>query len=178
MKSPFPVLVVASLLASCATPAVQSPNAYPDGGVLHVTQDVKVVYGIEGDRARQGVGEGLFFVQRLVQNYENQGITPEDRSVVVVVYGEAAYWLLNDTAWSAANLTGALAGASNPHVELVAELLKNGVHIEVCGSTLKQKGWTREDLLPGVVVVPGAIARLVDLQLQGFAYIGFDRGTP
>ena len=61
---------------------------------------------------------------------------------------------------------------------MISTLLKSGVRLEICGTTMKKNGWTKDDLLPGVVVVPGAFARIVDLQLQGFAYVAFDRGTP
>jgi hypothetical protein len=39
--------------------------------------------------------------------------------------------------------------------------------------TLKGKGWTGEDVLPGVKIVVGAYPRIIDLQLRGYAYIRF-----
>ena len=171
------MIAIFMVLTSCAT-APEPSASYPDGAQLAVTQNIKVVYGIGGDRQRQGVGEGLFFTQRLVQNYEKQGIPPEQRTVVAVLYNEAAYWLLNEQAWARTAPSGALAGPTNPNAQLISTLLKSGVRLEICGTTMKKNGWTKDDLLPGVVVVPGAFARIVDLQLQGFAYVAFDRGTP
>jgi len=172
------LVLIQFVLSGCATSPEKTESGYPDGSSLQVKDNVRVVYGVGGDRARQGIGEGLFFAQRLIDGYDATQITPEQRTVVVVLYNNAAYWLLNDEAWLRTTPTGALTGPKNPNTEIVAELLKRGVHIEVCGTTMKKNKWTKEDLIPGVVVVPGAYARLVDLQLQGFAYVAFDQGTP
>ena len=48
-----------------------------------------------------------------------------------------------------------------------------GIELDVCGATMKTYGWTNEDLLPGLRVVPNAHIRVIDLQLQGYAYIRF-----
>src|SRR5260370_30336410 len=37
----------------------------------------------------------------------------------------------------------------NPYKELVADLMKRGAHIELCGATAKVHNWGNEDLLPG-----------------------------
>lgn len=148
--------------------------AYPPGDALQVRQNIRVVYGVGADNARQGVGEGLFFVKRLVGNYDDAGIAPDQRTIVAVLYNESAYWLLNENAWTRTKPNGGLAGDANPNAALVQELLDRGVRVEICGTTMKKNGWTKEDLLEGVVVVPGAYARLVDLQHMGFAHIAFD----
>ena len=66
---------------------------------------------------------------------------------------------------------GAAPQDHNPHKELIQQLLDAGVDIEVCAVTLKNKGWTREMLLPGIKVTPAGVPRVIDLQLQGFAYL-------
>jgi intracellular sulfur oxidation DsrE/DsrF family protein len=38
---------------------------------------------------------------------------------------------------------------------------------------MKAHGWTLNDLLPEVKIVPGALPRIIDLQLQGYAYLRF-----
>lgn len=160
--------------ANAVAPQAVTPPTYPSGDSLLVRENIRVVYGVGADNVRQGVGEGLFFVKRLIGNYDGAGITQEKRAVVVVLYNASAYWLLNDEAWTRLKPEGKLAGEKNPSAELVRELIAAGVHVEVCGTTLKMKGWTEADLLPGVKVVPGAYARIVDLQHLGFAYVGFD----
>ena len=48
------------------------------------------------------------------------------------------------------------------------------MRVELCASTMAQAGWTEDDLLAGVEVVPAAYPRVIDLQLQGYAHIVFD----
>jgi intracellular sulfur oxidation DsrE/DsrF family protein len=48
------------------------------------------------------------------------------------------------------------------------------VQIELCENTMQQKGVKPAELMPGVKLVVGAFPRLIDLQLQGFAYIKFE----
>lgn len=55
----------------------------------------------------------------------------------------------------------------------MAELLQHGVSVEICNVTMRAKGFTPEDLLPGVVIVHDAYTRLIDLQQRGYAYIRF-----
>jgi intracellular sulfur oxidation DsrE/DsrF family protein len=45
--------------------------------------------------------------------------------------------------------------------------------VEICHVTMKGKGWTAEDILPGVIIVHDAYTRLIDLQNRGWAYIRF-----
>jgi intracellular sulfur oxidation DsrE/DsrF family protein len=47
------------------------------------------------------------------------------------------------------------------------------VSVEICNSTMKSKGWTGNDLLPGVTIVHDAYTRLIDLQHRNYAYIRF-----
>jgi len=62
----------------------------------------------------------------------------------------------------------------NPNGEILAELVRRGVQIELCEDTMRQKGVAATELMPGVKLVVGAYPRLIDLQLQGFAYIKFE----
>jgi len=52
--------------------------------------------------------------------------------------------------------------------------VKSGVQVELCEDTLRQKGVTAGELMPGVKIVVGAFPRLIDLQLHGYAYIKFE----
>jgi intracellular sulfur oxidation DsrE/DsrF family protein len=64
--------------------------------------------------------------------------------------------------------------AENPNAEMLAELVRRGVQIELCEDTMRQTGVAATELMPGVKIVVGAFPRLIDLQLQGFAYIKFE----
>jgi intracellular sulfur oxidation DsrE/DsrF family protein len=50
-----------------------------------------------------------------------------------------------------------------------AELIKEGVVIDVCGQHMKRGVLTDRDLLPGVRPVLGGQPRVIDLELRGYA---------
>jgi hypothetical protein len=43
-----------------------------------------------------------------------------------------------------------LLATGNPNKQLIAELMKHGVEVELCGATATAHNWGNEDLLPGV----------------------------
>jgi intracellular sulfur oxidation DsrE/DsrF family protein len=59
----------------------------------------------------------------------------------------------------------------NPYKDLVANLAKRGVQIELCGATTKVHGWGYADLLAGVKVNTDAMARTTQLVQEGFVKI-------
>lgn len=46
-----------------------------------------------------------------------------------------------------------------------------GVKLELCGITREQAGLDAKKLIPGVQLVPSGVARIVELERQGFAYL-------
>jgi len=58
----------------------------------------------------------------------------------------------------------------NPYKELVNNLMKRGVQVELCGATAKVHGWGNADLLPGVKVNTDAMARTDTAGSGGVAY--------
>jgi intracellular sulfur oxidation DsrE/DsrF family protein len=59
----------------------------------------------------------------------------------------------------------------NPYKDLVADLMKRGVKVELCGATAKAHKWGNEDLLPGIDVNTDAMARTTQLVQEGFVKI-------
>jgi intracellular sulfur oxidation DsrE/DsrF family protein len=59
----------------------------------------------------------------------------------------------------------------NPCRELVSDLTKRGVQIELCGDTAKAHGWGNADLLPGIKVNTDAMARTTQLVQEGLINI-------
>src|SRR5229473_946223 len=59
----------------------------------------------------------------------------------------------------------------NPYRELVADLMKRGVQIELCGATAKAHKWGNADLLPLVKVNTDAMSRTTQLVQEGFVKI-------
>ncbi len=87
--------------------------------------------------------------------------------IVAVFHADAAYIVLNDDTYNAVRhvTTG------NPCRELLAELTREGVQIELCGATAQGNHWGNSNLLPGVLVNTNAMVRLTQLEQQGYKMI-------
>ena len=140
--------------------------------ILQVQQrkNIRVVYDIKDDVWEAGIGKGLYYARGLLESYKAMGVPLSELHVSLVLHGAAAYWLLKDEAYQKARNDPF---AVNPNTQVVEELVEHGVSVEICHLTMKAKGWTGEDLLPGVVMVHDAYTRLIDLQQQGYGYIRF-----
>jgi intracellular sulfur oxidation DsrE/DsrF family protein len=87
--------------------------------------------------------------------------------VIAVFHTNAGHVTLNDSAYNAErNIT-----TGNPYKQLVADLMKRGVNIELCGATAKVHNWGNADLLPNVKVNTDAMARTTQLVQEGFVKI-------
>ncbi len=133
-------------------------------------RNIRVVYDVKDDTQEAGVGQALYYVRGLLESYRSQGVAPEQLHISVVMHGPTAYWLLNDESYREYKHDPF---AINPNDQIVEELLAHGVSVEICHLTMKGKGWTADDLLPGVTLVHDAYTRLIDLQQRGYAYIRF-----
>jgi intracellular sulfur oxidation DsrE/DsrF family protein len=166
------VLALAAGMAGHAGAAQPDPFELPQPRVLTVEtkQGVRVAYDVKDDVWDAGIGRALYYVRGLLQSYEAQGVPPANLSISIVIHGTPAYWLLNEGAWRQYRNDPF---DFNPNEKIVQDLLDLGVSVEICGSTMRNKGWTGADLLPGVTVVRDAYTRLIDLQQRGYAYIRF-----
>lgn len=140
-----------------------------DASPLAVHEDICVVCRIKQDDWKNEVGFGLACVQRLLRDYNAMGVRYDEIHISAVFHGDAAYWMLKDEPYGA--FTKREGG--NPNKSVVQELVGLGVSVELCGQTMKEHGWTKQDVLPGVKIVVGAYPRIIDLELQGYAYIRF-----
>lgn len=155
------------LLALMTMPTLaEEPRIVP----LQRSTDIKAVYQVSDATEHEGVHKGLFYARKVLKGYAAQGIPASEIDLHLVYHSAAIPALLKESAYQR------LSGKSepNPNVEIVAELVELGVHIEICGDTMRQKDVKKTDLLPGVNIVPGAFPRLIDLQLAGYAYIKFE----
>jgi intracellular sulfur oxidation DsrE/DsrF family protein len=64
-----------------------------------------------------------------------------------------------------------MVSTGNPYKELLADLMKRGVQIELCGATARAHNWGNADLLTGIKVNMDAMARMSQLVQQGFVQI-------
>jgi len=55
--------------------------------------------------------------------------------------------------------------------EAIASAVAGGVRVLACGNSLRSAGVPAEGLLPGVEIVPAAIAHLAERQWDGWAYV-------
>lgn len=87
--------------------------------------------------------------------------------IIGVFHGDAAYLTLNDAAYNAYRHVS----TGNPYKGVLADLLKQGVHLEECAVSMKAHQWGNDDLLPGVKVNAGAVGRIIQLVQEGYVQI-------
>lgn len=131
---------------------------------LGIRSHVCLACQIANDDSQGSPEKQLQGIRELVGDYKSAGVAPGDVHISAVVEGDAAYTLLKDTSY----VTLTKKGRSNPSSAVVGELLESGVSVELSIETLKEKGWTKDDLLPGVKVVDSATTRIGQLEEQGY----------
>ena len=157
--------LLTALFAFTLTAAAAEPEVIP----IQVRENLRIVYQVTDDTLHEGVNKGLFYARKLINTYQKHGIVPEQVHLHLVYHGTGIAAVVKDEARKRLG-----AEAANPNAEILAELVKRGVHVELCENTMQQKGVKPSELMPGVKLVVGAFPRLIDLQLQGFAYIKFE----
>ena len=126
--------------------------------------DVKVVFSV-GALAFEGDLPASMFHLQLIEN--DIADWNAKAQVVAVFHTNAGHVTLHDIAYNAERNIA----TGNPHKELVADLMKRGVQIELCGATAKAHKWGNSDLLPGIKVNTDAMARTTQLVQEGFVKI-------
>jgi len=87
--------------------------------------------------------------------------------VIAVFHTNAGHVTLNDDAYN----TERKVATGNPYEKLLAELMKRGVQVELCGATAAAHKWGNDDLIPGIKVNTDAMARMSQLVQEGFVQI-------
>jgi len=123
---------------------------------------------VQEDEWEFGIGKGLTRIHKLVADYDSLGVPKSEVNISLVLHGGAAYWVLKDGQYGAFAKTE----GPNPNKSVIHELAEWGVSIELCGQTMKRNGWIRADILPDVKIVSGVCPRIVQLERQGYLYIG------
>jgi intracellular sulfur oxidation DsrE/DsrF family protein len=127
-------------------------------------KNVKTVYSI-GAMAFEGDLPASIFHLQLIQNDVQDWDAKSD--VIAVFHTNAGHVILNDRAY---NLERNIA-TGNPYKQLIADLGKRGVKLELCGATAKAHNWGNADLLTDVKVNTDAMARTTQLVQDGFVKI-------
>ena len=163
-KTLFGAVLAAAVVA---VPAVAAPA--PAADPIHVDIPVKlkhadVVFNMDHLAFAGDLPFGMNYMHLLAERYKKDGTTGK---IVGVFHGPAAYMVLNDKAYDTARHVK----TGNPYAPIIANLRKEGVQIEECRVSMKANHWGNADLLPGVLVNGGAVARLIELEQQGYIEI-------
>ncbi|WP_245476610.1 DsrE family protein [Bradyrhizobium sp. Leo170] len=115
--------------------------------------------GFEGD-----LPASIFHLQLITNDAADWNA---ESDVVAVFHTNAGHVTLHDAAYNAdRNIS-----TGNPYKDLLEDLMKRGVRVELCGATAKAHHWGNTDLLPGIPVNTDAMARTVQLVQEGFIKI-------
>jgi intracellular sulfur oxidation DsrE/DsrF family protein len=87
--------------------------------------------------------------------------------IIAIFHTNAGYVTAGDKAYNAFLHVN----SGNPYKQLFADLMKQGVQVELCGATAKANHWVNTDLLPGVKVNTDAMIRLTQLVKKGYVPI-------
>jgi intracellular sulfur oxidation DsrE/DsrF family protein len=126
--------------------------------------EVKEVYSV-GSLAFEGdLPASIFHIQLITNDAADWNAKSQ---VVAVFHTNAGHVTLHDSAYDADRNVA----TGNPYKRLLADLMKRGVQVELCGATAKAHHWGNADLLPGIKVNTDAMARTTQLVQQGFVKI-------
>ncbi len=161
----FVNILGAAALVGCGS-ALAAP---PAGPAIHVDIPVRlkhadVVFNMDHRAFAGDLPVGMHYMDLLAQRYKKQSIRGK---IIGVFHGDGAYMVLDDRAYDAARHVS----TGNPYAGLIAHLRAQGVQIEECRVSMMAHHWGNSDLLPGVLVNGGAVARLIQLHQEGYAQI-------
>jgi intracellular sulfur oxidation DsrE/DsrF family protein len=126
--------------------------------------DLRIAFSI-ADLAFEGDLPASIFHLQLITN--DTADWRAKAQVIAVFHTNAGHVALNDDSYNAERKMA----NGNPYKKLLAELMKRGVEVELCGATAKAHNWGNEDLLPEIKVNTDAMARMSQLVQEGFIQI-------
>ena len=126
--------------------------------------NVKTVFSIGALAFEGDLPASIFHLQLIENDIADWSARSE---VIAVFHTNAGHVTLNDRAYNAERNIA----TGNPYKELVTDLVKRGVHIELCGATANIHNWGNADLLPDVKVNTDAMARTTQLVQEGYVKI-------
>jgi intracellular sulfur oxidation DsrE/DsrF family protein len=99
----------------------------------------RMVYDVHSGKTVAGISRGLHDARGPIEAYRKRRVKPNQLGIHLVLHGKAAKFLLVDeTDQMAINDPFAV----NPNANIPQNLLNLGVHVEICRSTMRSKGWT------------------------------------
>ena len=127
-------------------------------------EEVKVVFSIASLSFEGDLPGSLFHMGLIVDDIADWNAKSQ---VVAVFHTNAGHVTLHDAAYNADReiTTG------NPYKGMVADLIKRGMKVELCGATAKVHNYGNADLLPDIKINRDAMARTTQLVQEGFVKI-------
>lgn len=133
-----------------------------------VEQDYRVVFDVAiSPENESDLNPRINTLARFLNMHARAGVPTDKLHVALVLHGQAGKNALRDEPYRSRFKT------ANPNAELMAELVKNGVEVYLCGQSAAYRGLKREELLPGVKMALSAMTVLVTLQQRGYSLIAF-----
>jgi intracellular sulfur oxidation DsrE/DsrF family protein len=126
--------------------------------------DVKTVFSVASLSFEGDMPASLFHIGLVLDDIADWKAKFD---VVAVFHTNAGHVTLHDAAYN----TDRNIATGNPYKGLVADLIKRGVRVELCGATAKIHGWGNADLLPNIKINRDAMARTTQLVQEGFVKI-------
>jgi intracellular sulfur oxidation DsrE/DsrF family protein len=126
--------------------------------------EVKVAFSVAALAFEGDLPASIFHLQLIQKDVADWNAKAR---IIAVFHTNAGHVTLNDEAYNAQRMIA----TGNPYKELVADLMKHGVQIELCGATAKIHKWGNADVLPGIKVNTDAMARMTQLVQEGFVKI-------
>jgi intracellular sulfur oxidation DsrE/DsrF family protein len=123
--------------------------------------EVRVVFSIASLSFEGDLPASIFHMQLIMNDSDDWKAKAQ---VIAVFHTNAGHVTLHDQAYNADRNIA----TGNPYKQLVADLMKRGVQVELCGATAKAHHWGNADLLPGIKINTDAMARTTQLVQEGF----------
>ena len=126
--------------------------------------EVKVVFSIASLSFEGDLAACLFHLGLIVDDIADWNAKSQ---VVAVFHTNAGHVTLHDTAYNADRSIA----TGNPYKGLIADLIKRGAKVELCGATARAHNYGNADLLPDIKINTDAMARTTQLVQEGFVKI-------
>jgi intracellular sulfur oxidation DsrE/DsrF family protein len=123
--------------------------------------EVKVVFSIASLSFEGDLPASLFHMGLIMKDSADWKVQPQ---VFAIFHTNAGHVTLHDQAYNADRKIA----TGNPYKQLVLDLMKRSVHVELCGATAKVHNYGNADLLPGIPINTDAMARTTQLVQEGF----------
>ena len=126
--------------------------------------ELRIAFSIAGLAFEGDLPASIFHLQLIAKDIADWKAKAQ---VIAVFHTNAGHATLHDEAYNAdRNIAG-----GNPYKQMIVDLMKRGVEVELCGATAAAHKWGNADLIPGIKVNTDAVARMSQLAQKGFVEI-------